>query len=173
MATTCTTSTCAYLGPDWFQQPTTVGYAAYADRFAGDLRGVAERIDHLRDLGTMDWTLMPLLQPRSGPDDGGYAVQDDRSVRADLGTVDDLRALAARLRGEGISLCLDLVLNHVAREHEVGGTGAAGEPRYRDYFRLYRTAPSPTRGRRRCRRCSRTSCLAASPGTRRRRAGSG
>src|SRR5687768_1365885 len=32
------------LAPDWFQRPETVGYAAYVDRFAGDLRGVAERV---------------------------------------------------------------------------------------------------------------------------------
>ena len=61
---------------------------------------------------------MPLLQPREGDNDGGYAVQDYRTVRADLGDVDDLRELTRALRGQGISLVLDLVLNHVAREHE-------------------------------------------------------
>ena len=29
--------------PDWFQRPSMVGYAAYADRFAGTLRGVVAR----------------------------------------------------------------------------------------------------------------------------------
>src|SRR3712207_6942663 len=52
--------------------------------------------------------------PREGDNDGGYAVQDYRAVRPDLGTVDDLRELAATLRGRGISLVMDLVLNHVA-----------------------------------------------------------
>ena len=36
------------LRPDWFQDPGMVGYAAYADRFAGDLKGVRERIPDLR-----------------------------------------------------------------------------------------------------------------------------
>jgi amylosucrase len=58
-------------------------------------------------------------------------------VRADLGTVEDLRALTAELRGRGISLCLDLVLNHVAREHEWARQAQAGDPTYRDYFLVF------------------------------------
>ena len=41
---------------------------------------------------------MPLLTPRPGANDGGYAVMDYRSVRSDLGTMSDLAALAASLR---------------------------------------------------------------------------
>ena len=92
---------------------------------------------YLRDLGVTYLHLMPLLQPRDGDNDGGYAVQDYRTVRADLGDVDDLRALASDLRGQGISLVLDLVLNHVAREHEWARRARAGESRYRDYFHVY------------------------------------
>lgn len=123
--------------PDWFQQPGMVGYAAYADRFAGTLAGVGERASYLRDLGVGYLHLMPLLTPRPAPNDGGYAVMDYRSVRADLGTVDDLRDLATTLRGEGISLCLDLVLNHVAREHEWAVAARAGDPGKRAYFHVY------------------------------------
>ena len=131
------------LEPDWFQRPGMVGYAAYADRFAGTLAGVAERAPYLTELGVGYLHLMPLLTPRPAPNDGGYAVQDFRSVRPDLGTVDDLRALTTRLRGDGISLCLDLVLNHVAREHEWAVKARAGDATYRDYFLVYpdRTMP--------------------------------
>ena len=94
------------------------GYACYTERFAEDLEGVAKRLDHLEELGVTYLHLMPLLQPREGDNDGGYAVQDYRAVRSDLGTMDDLRDLATTLRERGISLCMDLVLNHVAREHE-------------------------------------------------------
>ncbi len=125
------------LAPDWFQRPDMVGYAAYTDRFAGTLSGVAERVDYLKDLGVGYLHLMPLLEPRPAPNDGGYAVQDYRSVRADLGTMEDLRKLTARLREQGISLCLDLVLNHVAREHEWARRARAGEQRYRDYFLVF------------------------------------
>jgi amylosucrase len=125
------------LRPDWFQSPHMLGYAAYADRFAGDLRGVRERIPYLRELGVTYLHLMPLLQPREGDSDGGYAVADYRTVRPDLGTFEDLRALAADLRSQGISLVLDLVLNHVAREHPWAQKARAGDERYRRYFRIF------------------------------------
>jgi len=125
------------LEPDWFQQPAMTGYAAYADRFAGTLAGVADRVDYLRELGIRYLHLMPLLRPRDGDSDGGYAVADYRDVRADLGTVDDLRALARTLRESGISLVLDLVLNHVAREHRWAEAARAGDQRYRDYFHVF------------------------------------
>ena len=123
--------------PDWFQEPSMVGYAAYADRFAGTLRGVGERASYLRDLGVTYLHLMPLLTPRPAPNDGGYAVMDYRSVRADLGTVEDVRELTTTLRREGISLCLDLVLNHVAREHEWAVAARAGDPDKRAYFHVH------------------------------------
>ncbi|MFL6135631.1 MAG: alpha-amylase family protein [Nocardioidaceae bacterium] len=125
------------LEPDWFQKPQMTGYAAYAERFGGTLDGVAERTPYLMDLGVRYLHLMPLLTPRPAPNDGGYAVADFRSVRADLGSTDDLRSLTRTLRGAGISLCLDLVLNHVAREHEWAQRARAGEQRYRDYFLVY------------------------------------
>ena len=131
------------LQPDWFQSPRMLGYACYADRFAGDLVGVRHGIDYLTELGVTYLHLMPVLRPRDGDNDGGYAVADYRTVRPDLGTMDDLRALAAALRARGISLVLDLVLNHVAREHEWAVRARAGDQRYRDYFHLYpdRTVP--------------------------------
>jgi amylosucrase len=131
------------LAPDWFQRPETVGYAAYVDRFAGTLRGVAERAPYLQRLGVTYLHLLPLLKPRPGDNDGGYAVMDYRAVREDLGTMADLRDLARTLRGDGISLCLDLVLNHVAAEHEWAVRARAGEQRYRDYFHVHpdRTVP--------------------------------
>ena len=86
------------LAPDWFQRPDMVGYAAYTDRFAGTLAGVAEHIDYLKQLGVGYLHLMPLLEPRPIPNDGGYAVRDYRSVRPDLGTMEDLRKLTERLR---------------------------------------------------------------------------
>lgn len=123
--------------PDWFQAPSTLGYAAYADRFAGTLAGVAAKVPYLVELGVTYLHLMPLLQPRPLPDDGGYAVMDYRRVRPDLGTMADVADLAAVLRSEGISLTLDLVLNHVAREHEWAVRARAGEERYLRYFHVY------------------------------------
>ena len=131
------------LEPDWFQSPAMLGYAAYADRFAGDLNGVAERIDYLDALGVTYLHLMPLLTPREGPNDGGYAVADYYDVRPDLGTIADLRGLTTALHERGISLCIDLVLNHVAREHEWARKAREGDPRMRDFFWIFpdRTMP--------------------------------
>lgn len=131
------------LSPDWLQRPDMVGYVAYTERFAGTLNGVAERLDYLTDLGVKYLHLMPLLKPRPGENDGGYAVMDYRAVREDLGTIADLSRLAAKLRQAGISLVMDLVLNHVAREHEWAVRARAGEQKYRDYFLVYpdRTEP--------------------------------
>ena len=125
------------LRPDWFQSPDAIGYVAYADLFAGDLQGIRSRIDYLTDLGVTYLHLMPLLTPRPGANDGGYAVMDYRSVRPDLGTMADLTELTADLHDAGISLTLDLVLNHVAREHEWAMKAKAGDPRYRDYFYVF------------------------------------
>ncbi len=127
------------LEPDWFQRPDVVGYAAYTERFSpdGTLAGVASRVPHLRSLQVRYLHLMPLLEPRPAPNDGGYAVADYRAVRSDLGTVDDLVALTGRLRESGISLCLDLVLNHVAREHEWAVAARDGDERYRAYFHVF------------------------------------
>lgn len=131
------------LRPDWFQSADAIGYVAYADLFAGDLQGIRGRIDYLTGLGITYLHLMPLLTPRPGANDGGYAVMDYRSVRSDLGTMADLASLAGDLHRAGISLTLDLVLNHVAREHEWAEKAKAGDPRYRDYFFVYpdRTIP--------------------------------
>ena len=131
------------LRPDWFQLPSTVGYAAYTDRFAGDLQGVRTRVPYLAELGVTYLHLLPLLKPRPGPNDGGYAVMDYRQVREDLGTMDDLAALTRTLHAGGISLTLDLVLNHVAREHEWAERARAGEEKYRRYFHLYADRTQP------------------------------
>jgi amylosucrase len=132
------------LRPDWFAGPEQVGYIAYADRFAVDLPGVTGRVGYLRELGVSYLHLMPLLATRTdvdpaadGGDDGGYAVADYRTVRPHLGTNDDLVALADALHEVGIALTVDLVLNHVAREHAWAVAARGGDERYARYFHVY------------------------------------
>ncbi|MCA9971978.1 MAG: alpha-amylase family protein [Anaerolineales bacterium] len=129
--------------PDWFQQSNMVGYVAYTDRFAGTLGGVAAKIDYLQELGVTFLHLMPLLQPRPGPNDGGYAVMDYRQVDQRLGSMQDLAALAAQLRQHGISLCIDLVCNHTAKEHAWARKAAQGDAAYQAYYHMFpdRTLP--------------------------------
>lgn len=129
--------------PDWFQKSTMIGYVCYTDRFASDLQGVIEKIPYLNELGVTYLHLMPLLKPRSGPNDGGYAVQDYREVNPALGTMADLAELAAHLRHNGISLCIDLVCNHTAKDHEWAKKARAGDPVYQNYYFMFpdRTMP--------------------------------
>jgi amylosucrase len=131
------------IDPGWFQRSRMIGYVCYADRFAGSLRGVREHLDYLAELGVTYLHLMPLLQPRDGDSDGGYAVADYGAVDRRLGTMADLEVLAAELRGRGIALCIDLVLNHTAREHEWARKALAGDPDCREMYLIYpdRTGP--------------------------------
>ena len=129
--------------PSWFQHQQMLGYATYADRFGGTLKGVGDRVDYLAELGVTYLHLLPLLKPRPAPNDGGYAVMDYRAVREDLGTIADLRDLATTLRSRGISLTLDLVLNHVAAEHQWAVNARAGDRFYRDYFYLFADRERP------------------------------
>ncbi|SOD71394.1 amylosucrase [Jatrophihabitans sp. GAS493] len=131
------------LDPEWLQAPRMLGYATYTDRFADDLEGVGKQVEYLKELGVTYLHLLPLLRPRDGDNDGGYAVADYRTVRPDLGTMDDLRELATKLRSEGISLVLDLVLNHVAREHPWAEAARAGDPKYRAFFYAFDDRRTP------------------------------
>ena len=129
--------------PVWFLDQDMVGYVCYADRFAGDLRGVIGKVDYLEELGVRYLHLMPLLKPREGEHDGGYAVEDYDAVDPRLGTMADLEALADVLHERRIALCVDLVLNHTAREHEWARKALAGDPAYRNYYWFFgdRTGP--------------------------------
>ncbi|HET7478769.1 MAG TPA: alpha-amylase family protein, partial [Rubrobacteraceae bacterium] len=129
------------LTPGWFQNERRIGYVFYTDRFAGDLRGIVPKLPYLKELGVNYAHLMPLLKSRPGPNDGGYAVEDYRAVEPALGTMDDLREVCSALRAEGISVCLDLVLNHCAREHEWAARARAGEE---EYVAMFHTFPDRT-----------------------------
>ena len=131
------------IDPAWFQRSRMVGYVCYADRFAGSLAGVREHVDYLAELGVTYLHLMPVLRPREGENDGGYAVTDYGEVDPRIGTMADLQALAGDLHERGMVLCVDLVLNHTAAEHQWARLALAGEPGYREMSLVYpdRTEP--------------------------------
>jgi amylosucrase len=131
--------------PDWFQSQRMVGYAAYVDRFAGDLAAVPARIPYLGELGVTYLHLLPFLQAREGESDGGYAVADYRSVDSRFGTMADLEGLTTELRSAGISLCVDVVCNHTADTHEWALKAKAGEAAYQDYYLMFEDRTEPDR----------------------------
>jgi len=112
------------IDPAWFQRSRMIGYVCHADRFAGSLQGVRQHLDYLAELGVTYLHLMPLLRPREGDDAGGYAVADYGEVDRRVGTIADLEALAGDLHERGIAVCIGLVLNHTAAEHEWAAVGA-------------------------------------------------
>jgi amylosucrase len=133
------------IDPAWFQRSRMIGYVCYADRFAGSLPGVRQHLDYLAELGVTYLHLMPLLRPRGGENDGGYAVADYDAVDPRVGTMADLQALAGDLHERGMVLCIDLVLNHTAREHVWARKALAGEPGYREMYLIYPDRTEPDR----------------------------
>ncbi len=133
------------LEPDWFQRPAMAGYVFYADRFAGGLRGILDHLDYLTDLGISYVHIMPCLEPRAGDSDGGYSVRDYRAINLALGTLADFEAVSAALRARGISLCIDLVLNHTAKEHAWAEAARQGHGPFADYYLMFDSPDLPRR----------------------------
>ena len=125
------------LEPDWFQRPDMAGYVFYLDRFNGTLKGVLDKLDYLEALGITYVHFMPCLKPRPGDSDGGYSVIDYREINPAYGTMADFEAVAAALRARGISLCVDFVLNHTAKEHAWAEKARKGEAAYQDYYLMF------------------------------------
>ena len=129
--------------PDWFLGQQMLGYCSYVDRFGGDLRGVAERIPHLQELGVRYLHLLPFLKMREGENDGGFAVASFEEVEPRFGSNADLEALTGALRSAGISLCSDFILNHVADDHAWARGARDGDQRLRGFFHVFPDRSKP------------------------------
>jgi amylosucrase len=125
------------IDPGWFQRTRMQGYVCYVDRFCGTLAELPDTLDYLAELGTTYLHLMPLLEPRPGENDGGYAVMDYRAVDPRLGTMGDLERVAGALHDRGMSLCIDLVLNHTAREHRWAQGWLVGDPDFAGFYTAF------------------------------------
>ncbi|HET6269398.1 MAG TPA: amylosucrase [Arthrobacter sp.] len=121
----------------WFQSERMLGGVCYVDRYAADLDGVRARLPYFKELGLSYLHLMPLFLAPEPLSDGGYAVSSYRKVNPKLGTMEQLRALAAELRANGISLVVDFIFNHTSNEHEWARKAAAGDADYSDYYWIY------------------------------------
>lgn len=104
--------------PDWYKTKNIIGMMLYVDAFADNLEGVREKIDYLKKCGVNYLHFMPLLKTPKGRSDGGYAVSDFRKVQHELGTMAELEKLTAECHKNGISCCLDFVMNHTSEDHE-------------------------------------------------------
>ena len=113
--------------PDWYKGHGMTGMLMYVKAFAGTLKGVREKLDYIEDCGVNYLHLMPLLESPEGRSDGGYAVSDFRKVQPELGTMEDLAALADDCHDRGIAVCLDFVMNHTSEDHEWARKAKAGD----------------------------------------------
>ena len=123
--------------PDWYRNRSLAGMQLDVGAFAGNLQGVRNRLDYLQDCGAGFLHLMPLLESPGEKSDGGYAVSDFRKVQPELGTMEDLAALADDCRARGISVCLDFVMNHTSEDHDWARRARAGETEYRNRYFFY------------------------------------
>ncbi len=123
--------------PDWYSGNEILGMMMYTDAFAKTLTGVYEKLDYIKECGVNYLHLMPLLDSPKGRDDGGYAIADFRKVKPELGTMDDLEKLTSKCHKEGISCCLDFVMNHTSEDHEWAKKAREGDLEARKRYFFY------------------------------------
>lgn len=81
----------------------------------GDLKGIISRLDYLETLGIDGIWLSPVCA--SPQKDNGYDISDYCAVDPMFGTMEDMEELIREAKARGISIILDLVLNHSSNEH--------------------------------------------------------
>lgn len=82
----------------------------------GDLRGITDHLEYVRDLGVDAVWMSPFY--KSPNKDGGYDVSDPRDVDPRHGNLSDAKALIARAKELGLKLIVDIIPNHFSSEHE-------------------------------------------------------
>ncbi len=99
----------------------------------GDIKGIIEKLDYLKNLGINIIWLCPVY--KSPNDDNGYDISDYRGIMEDFGTEEDFNELLKEMHARGIKLVMDLVVNHTSDEHAwfVESKKSKDNP-YRDYY---------------------------------------
>lgn len=104
----------------WWKQ--AVFYQIYPRSFqdsngdgVGDIRGIINRLDYLKELGVDAVWLSPIYD--SPNDDNGYDIRDYCSIMKEFGTMEDFEQLLTGIHNRGMKLIMDLVVNHTSDEH--------------------------------------------------------
>jgi glycosidase len=124
-------------GVSWTASGNTIGMMLYVDLFSGDLERLIEKAWYFEKVGVTLVHLMPLLEPRVGENDGGYAVKNYRAIDPKVGTMAQFDKLIKHYHQRGIRICIDYVINHTADDHEWALKAKAGDPSYQDYYFTY------------------------------------
>ncbi|MFD3220698.1 alpha-glucosidase [Staphylococcus saprophyticus] len=108
------------MNKQWWKE--AVAYQVYPRSFndsnndgIGDLPGVIEKLDYLKDLGIDVIWLCPMY--KSPNDDNGYDISDYKDIMDEFGTIHDFNQLLEGVHKRGMKLILDLVVNHTSDEH--------------------------------------------------------
>lgn len=99
----------------------------------GDLNGITEKLEYLKELGIDVIWLSPVYQ--SPNDDNGYDISDYQAIMEEFGTMEDYDRMLARAHELGIKIMMDLVVNHTSDEHAwfVESRKSVDNP-YRDFY---------------------------------------
>lgn len=99
----------------------------------GDINGIIEKLDYLKNLGIDVIWLSPVYQ--SPNDDNGYDISDYQQIMSDFGTMEDWERLLDEVHNRGMKLIMDLVVNHSSDEHHwfIESRKSKDNP-YRDYY---------------------------------------
>ena len=99
----------------------------------GDLRGIIEKLDYLKELGIDIVWISPIYQ--SPFVDQGYDISDYYKIAPEFGTMEEFDELLAEAKKRGIEIVMDLVINHCSDQHEWFQKALADpEGKYADYF---------------------------------------
>ncbi|MGD6967216.1 glycoside hydrolase family 13 protein [Rossellomorea vietnamensis] len=105
----------------WWKE--AVGYQIYPRSFQdsngdgiGDLQGMIQRLDYVKDLGVDVIWICPMY--KSPNDDNGYDISDYQDIMEDFGSMEDFDLLLKEVHARGMKLIIDLVLNHTSDEHQ-------------------------------------------------------
>ncbi len=106
----------------------------------GDLKGLTQSLDYLKDLGIRGIWLMPITQNADG--DHGYATTDFRDIAPEYGTLADFDELLRQAHQRGIGVIMDYVINHSAASHPMFVEALKGKDNpFRDWFVWSEEAP--------------------------------
>ena len=99
----------------------------------GDIPGIIEKLDYLKELGVNVLWISPMLE--SPQDDNGYDISDYRRIYKEYGTMEDYEKLLEEAHKRGIKILMDLVVNHTSDEHNwfIESRKSKDNP-YRDYY---------------------------------------
>ena len=91
-------------------------FNSYYNKETGDIKGVTEKLDYLKELGVDYIWLTPIY--RSPQNDNGYDVSDYYSIDPSYGTMEEFEELLKEAKVRDIEIMLDIVVNHSSTEHK-------------------------------------------------------